>query len=438
MQSFLFRDAGDESEPLVISQESAGAIGHKIYPGALVLCGLLSAQEPAAAPSSAAAAAAAAVSALVPPGALALELGAGVCGLPSLLLARAGRHALATDVPAVLPRLAQNIAANAPGRRRRRAAEETEDTKAQRCPDPAGAQAPAAGDECGSCAVLPLSWGVDADVAALRDYLRDAARGAQQRASGLPDVIVGADVVYHEELIDPLLSTLRLLTDADADSGAPPVIVLSYVQRFKRAKRFLRLARKHFDVDAIATGDVVDYDVLTWALPLVAGARAARAARARGASSAEVAAAAAAAKVCVTPASADHASFLRTLVEAAEEARAAGAAGCAGAMGAAGAEAAQDSEAAGSASHHIDSDPEDEWENAAGFAQRLLSGLASSAAGGSDVGANSDTGDKRCVDGSTADGALRLAARAAARELGVALHGPLQSFVWVMRRRRHR
>ena len=433
MQSFLFH-AGDP--PLVISQDSAGAIGRKIYPGALVLCGLLSAQEPAAAPSSAAAAAAAAaVSALVPPGALALELGAGVCGLPSLLLARAGRHALATDVPAVLPRLAQNIAANAPGRRRRRAAEAQEGAKEEHCPDPAGAQAPAAGDECGSCAALPLSWGVDADVAALRDYLRDAARGAQQRASGLPDVIVGADVVYHEELIDPLLSTLRLLTDADADSGAPPVIVLSYVQRFKRAKRFLRLARKHFDVDAIATGDVVDYDVLTWALPLVAGARAARAARARGASSAEVAAAAATAKVCVTPASADHASFLRTLVEAAEEARAAGATGCAGAMGAA---AAQDSEAAGSASHHIDSDPEDEWEDAAGFAQRLLSGLASSAAGGSDVGADADTGDKRCVDGSTADGALRLAARAAARELGVALHGPLQSFVWVMRRRRRR
>ena len=77
MQSFLFHAGRDDA--LVISQDSAGAIGHKIYPGALVLCGLLSAHEPAAAPSSAAAAAAAAaVSALVPPGALALELGAGV------------------------------------------------------------------------------------------------------------------------------------------------------------------------------------------------------------------------------------------------------------------------------------------------------------------------------------------------------------------------
>ena len=38
----------------------------------------------------------------------------------------------------------------------------------------------------------------------------------------------------------------------------------SYVQRFKRAKRFLKRAMKHFDVCVIQAPSVVDYDVLNW------------------------------------------------------------------------------------------------------------------------------------------------------------------------------
>jgi len=119
-------------------------------------------------------------------------LGAGVCGLPSLLLARGGAHAVATDVPAVLPRLALNVDANVAGRRRRRRAAEGGGGAAG-ANSGAGAGAGAGGgggsaeleidgvEGGGSAAVLPLTWGDARDVAALRTFLR--ARGGGRAAA---------------------------------------------------------------------------------------------------------------------------------------------------------------------------------------------------------------------------------------------------------------
>ena len=108
--------------PLVLRQpDVGGAIGFKLYPAALTMCGLLehllvregvlsrplSSLDAAAAGSAlprrapTTASAADAVAALLPGlslrGAVVLEVGAGICALPSLVLARVG----ATCVPTV-------------------------------------------------------------------------------------------------------------------------------------------------------------------------------------------------------------------------------------------------------------------------------------------------------------------------------------------------
>jgi hypothetical protein len=145
-----------------------------------------------------------------------LELGAGVCGLPSILLARKGCQCVATDLGDILPLLRDNLHRNA-------------------------------GD---SATAAELPWG---DAAA-------ASAVARSFPGAAPDWIVAADVVYHEHLIEPLLQTLVELTRGPK----PPKVLMSYVQRFKRAKSFFKLMRKHFVVEEeIVLPDVVDYDVIT-------------------------------------------------------------------------------------------------------------------------------------------------------------------------------
>lgn len=105
---------------------------------------------------------------------------------------------------------------------------------------------------------LPLCWG---DVSSAGAVI--AALG------GKCDVIIAADVVYHEELIEPLLQTLLELTHPDTgltstSHAGPPPVLISYVQRFKRAKEFLKKARRAFDVDVLSVSPVVDYDALNW------------------------------------------------------------------------------------------------------------------------------------------------------------------------------
>ena len=237
-----------------VEQRATGSIGAKLYPGALLLCAHLRAQP-------------------LPAGACVVELGAGACALPSLWLSRSGARAVvATDAPAMLPLLAANVA-RAGG----------------------GALAAAPGAPA-ALSFAPFEWGAGdaAAVAALRAGL-----------GGRVDYVVAADVVYHDPLIAPLLGALRALTDAPPGAGAgwaPPVVLLAYVQRFKRARRFFKLAAAHFDVVQVAgatrpgrqgagggaAGDpgaparVVDYDALTWAMPealrVVQGAAAATAA----------------------------------------------------------------------------------------------------------------------------------------------------------------
>ena len=318
MNAFTFQ--GPPGHVFSIAQDATGAIGSKLYPGALLLCQYL-----AHAP--------------LPRGATVLELGAGACGLPSFWLSRSGCRVLATDAPAVLPLLEANIAAN-------RASEDPE--RPLRC--------------------APLQWGSGSAAAALPALL----------APGEPlQYIVAADVVYHDEFIAPLLAALLELTSAPAhapEPWAPPLILLSYVQRFKRARRFFKLAAAHFEVEVLAGagrggpagsgapggGLCVDYDTLSWALPRVLGGEGGR-----GAPPHIEAACASLDAYCAL-----------VLQRAAERAAAPVPGGAeAGQEGAGGAGAPSLSAASSTSKHGIDSDSEDEYEQsqacARAFAQTV-------------------------------------------------------------------
>lgn len=224
--------------------DASGTIGAKLYPGSLQLCAFFAAQPLAA-------------------GSVVIELGAGACGLPSLCLGAAGAQCVATDVPAMLPLLEANVERN-------RAT---------------------VGGAGGSVTPAALAWGEPGHADGVRSLVR-------ARFGRDADVIVAADVVYHEPLIAPLLAALLALTEPPALGGssascggasarwAPPPIYISYVQRFKRARRFFKLAAQHFEcivvaggvgkgggagaaaaATAVGGGRVVDYEALSWVLP---------------------------------------------------------------------------------------------------------------------------------------------------------------------------
>ena len=148
-------------------------------------------------------------------------------------------------MPSILPQLIANIAANA----------------AVRPCDPSVIPHPVL--------TWPLSWGDPASAGAVLSQFT-----TQFGETGTPprprcDVILAADVVYHEALIGPLLTTLAALTPpltglCSAHTHAAPLVLVSYVQRFKRAREFLKHARKLWDVAVLPVGHVVDYDALNW------------------------------------------------------------------------------------------------------------------------------------------------------------------------------
>ncbi len=202
MESFVFASPL-LSRPLTVRQVSSGIIGFKLYPGALLLVNHFERNR-------------------MSPSTRVIELGAGICGLPSLALSGAGCEVLATDIPDIVHGLSNNLTSNA---------------SLSRC--------------------MPLTWGDAAELRAVRDTLKARATtphappcsmhelpvpGALDTGDsfvGLLDVIVAADVVYHEPLIEPLLQTLVALTDPPVRSAdpterqctcAPPRIVMSYVQ----------------------------------------------------------------------------------------------------------------------------------------------------------------------------------------------------------------
>jgi hypothetical protein len=375
MDTFLFSPRSS-TKSFQIHQSSTGAIGSKIYPGALKLCSYLPStldkegeDEATHTNVSNDSILTKVLSELIHKDCLVLELGAGVCALPTLQLVLAGRQVIATDLSDMLPLLRSNLETNFPSL-------------------------------C-SGSVFPLAWGNEADVKSLRSSL-----------SKFPNVILGADVIYHDYLIEPFFNTLLWLTETDdsiSECTLAPVVVLCYVHRFKRAKRFLKLAKKNFEIEIYPTGKVVDYDVLTWSLPKVAAVSRKEEVK----------------EMIFTPQSADYDHFIDELADLDIED-----------LHLSGSFNKDDTKTSidiiekknqASQNHHIDSDSEDEWEDNDGYKSRLLNSTIS--------GIIENNNSTEINQGKSLEMNRDQKTHYAASKLGFCIHDPLDSFIYILRRK---
>lgn len=144
----------------------------------------------------------------------AVELGSG-CGIAGMAAALMGCDVLLTDIPAVLPILKRNVKRNFQSLTR---------ADAELAP--------------GRIKVAQLVWGN-------RRHIEGCGRGRPY------DVIVAADLVYLEEVVEPLISTMRAL------AGAGTLIALGYKLRQDEAHAlFWRELPLVFHVQKVAAGDL--------------------------------------------------------------------------------------------------------------------------------------------------------------------------------------
>jgi SAM-dependent methyltransferase len=139
-----------------------------------------------------------------------LELGAGT-GLVGIAAALLGADTLLTDLPYALPNLAAAVERNRPKLK-------------------------------GSAVVAELDW-----------FKPTACAAATAAAAQGADFILGADVVWVEELIHPLLDTLVWATDKPTASGGKPVILLAHQTRSRASDAilFAGLAGRGFAVNTV-------------------------------------------------------------------------------------------------------------------------------------------------------------------------------------------
>lgn len=145
-----------------------------------------------------------------------LELGAGT-GMVGIASAFLGAQVTITDLPHVLPNLLFNASANEEYLR--------------------------ATGLGGSVCVKALRWGEEKD--------------AREVGHHNFDLILASDVVYHENLFDPLLLTLKWLLlgfkdDDDQISGkGNPIVLMAHLRRWKKDAHFFKKANKLFDVRVV-------------------------------------------------------------------------------------------------------------------------------------------------------------------------------------------
>ncbi|KAH9300105.1 hypothetical protein KI387_011688, partial [Taxus chinensis] len=134
-----------------------------------------------------------------------LELGAGT-GMVGIAAALLGAHVAITDLPHVLPNLEFNASANE---------ESLQATK-----------------QGGSMSVKALRWGEEEDVVKVGHNF---------------DLILASDVVYHENLFDPLLLTLKWLLLGKEEKSGNPILLMAHLRRWKKDARFFKKAKKMFN-----------------------------------------------------------------------------------------------------------------------------------------------------------------------------------------------
>ncbi|KJE92899.1 hypothetical protein CAOG_03784 [Capsaspora owczarzaki ATCC 30864] len=186
---YVFKHALQEPTPAqvaILHTPSAG-IAFQLWPAAIALCDYLDRQHASNGRDNLA-------------GRTALELGAGT-GLVGMAAAKLGAHAVITDLPQVIGFMEQNIALN---------------------PELNG----------GTCTAAGLAWG-------------------EPLPAVLPpfEYLLVADCVYWEQLIQPLLDTLKELCPL----GSSKVVLVAQLRRRKVENRFFKALPRHFDVEQIET-----------------------------------------------------------------------------------------------------------------------------------------------------------------------------------------
>lgn len=139
-----------------------------------------------------------------------LELGSGTGIVGIVAAATLGGNVTITDLPHVVPNLRFNADANK------------------------GVVGPTGG----AVSVAALRWGHADDVAVIgREF----------------DVILASDVVYHDNLYEPLLETLRFMMLMGSERNNKMVFVMAHLRRWKKESSFFKKAKKHFDVEVLHT-----------------------------------------------------------------------------------------------------------------------------------------------------------------------------------------
>ena len=227
-QSFIFDHAGD----VKISQEwSSGALGGSVWHAGIVLAHYV--DEHSSSLLKHCVLDGAPLNSLS--GCTALELGSGGSGLSSVVFARLGGRALASDGDAdVIPLLEKNLWSN----------------DVSPCGRPSWESLEEGAEASGGCAVgMHLRWGVEADMQASMQVTEEM-RGPESvdgrsYLSGKPDILLGGDLVYpsNGEARLSLLNTFRSL------AGPNTVILFAHTRRIDEVRGILvRLHSSSFTV----------------------------------------------------------------------------------------------------------------------------------------------------------------------------------------------
>ncbi|GJW21172.1 N-lysine methyltransferase METTL21A-like protein [Tanacetum coccineum] len=137
-----------------------------------------------------------------------LELGSGTGIVGITAAAILGAEVTVTDLPHVLPNMEYNVGLN------------------REVMVPRG----------GEVRVAPLSWGEVGDMEVIgRDY----------------DLVIGSDVVYHDNLYDPLIQTLKYLLSGEGEGEKEKVFFMGHLRRWKKESSFFKKAKKMFRVDVV-------------------------------------------------------------------------------------------------------------------------------------------------------------------------------------------
>merc|ERR1712154_135915 len=75
------------------------------------------------------------------------------------------------------------------------------------------------------------------------------------------DVLIGSDLIYAHEFIQPLVETFEVLSSVKAKkSGKHPIIFMSVIRRFKWEENFFKLMKNKFvQYKELEVGDICIY-----------------------------------------------------------------------------------------------------------------------------------------------------------------------------------